>query len=109
MTTFQKFIHDWRLRNMQTVLTLPTIHLNGTSADDLLEQQCNAASAIREAITAVANAGPNGRDYYPQGPQAFTLATEQHRARLQKLQDVLTELEQLAEYIADEQMKRERR
>lgn len=94
---------------MQTVLTLPTIHLNGTSADDLLEQQCNAASAIREAITAVANAGPNGRDYYPQGPQVLAVAMQQHCARLQKLQDVLTELEQIAEYVADQQTRREKR
>lgn len=91
------------------MITFPTIHLNGTSADDLLEQQCNAMSAIRDAITAVSNAGPNGRDYYPQGLQALQQATEQFRARLQKLQDVLTEIEQIAEHIANEQIARSSR
>jgi hypothetical protein len=79
----------------------PTIHLNGTSGGDLLEQQGAAAAAIRHAIEVLADAGPNARDYYPQGEAAYTAARAEHVARLQQLRSVETEVERLAETIAE--------
>jgi hypothetical protein len=43
---------------------------------------------------------PNGRDYYPQGPRALERATEEHLARLARLDDVKKEIDELARGIA---------
>ncbi len=59
-------------------MLLPSIHLNGTSAEQLLEQACEAGNAVRAAIVALEAAGPNARDYYPQGDDAFTRARAEH-------------------------------
>jgi len=78
----------------------PTIHLNGTSEESLLDGVCEAGKAVRQAIDALYACAPNGRDYYPQGANAFALATEEHRSRIARLTSVLDELQALAEGIA---------
>jgi hypothetical protein len=80
-------------------MVYPTIHLNGTSKDRLLEDIEKAYAAINDAQQALRNAAPNGRDYYPQGPDVICTALNEHLARQQKLQDVLLELQDLAEHI----------
>lgn len=80
---------------------VPTIHSNGTSREQLLDQVCQAHFAVIKAVEALERAAPNGRDYYPQGNSALKLATEAHHARVVKLVDVLVELARLAEEIAD--------
>ena len=45
-------------------MTLPTIHLNGTSAQELTEGYSNARLAMERAITALAKVEFNARDYY---------------------------------------------
>lgn len=82
-------------------LTIPTVHLNGTSKGDLLEAIEQAHDAVRAAQEKLAETAPNGRDYYPQGAYAFESAVREHSARMQKLVDVNTELQQLAEAVAD--------
>jgi len=74
----------------------PTIHLNGTPKERLLEQIENAYGKLGEAIKALANAAPNGRDYYPQGSDAIYRAQDEHSARMKKLLEVRKELEDLA-------------
>ena len=81
-------------------LTLPTIHLNGTSRERLIEQYTAAADAINDAYHALMAAAPNGRDYYPQGPQAMEAATREHIDRLSRLDAIHFELVELAEAIA---------
>ena len=79
-------------------MTLPIVHMNGTSARDLTEGYAEAARAVSEAMEAMAkNASPNGRDYYcsPQG-NAIDCAIAEHRARMVKLNEVKTELNALA-------------
>ena len=76
----------------------PTIHINGTSGNVLSEQYATAARAVNEAINALGEAAPNGRDYYPQGPGAITEATAEHKARLTKLRTVHAELLELWDY-----------
>lgn len=82
-------------------MMVPTIHLNGTRKDDLIEALHNAILAVNTAIERVAETAPNGRDYYPQGPAAITAAQNEHVARLRRLGDVGTELEELAAAIYD--------
>lgn len=82
-------------------MTLPTIHLNGTSAQSLLDQQTDAGHAVYKAMEALGNAAPNARDYYVQGDGAFQRAAAEHTARMEKLRSVYDDLQKLAEHIAD--------
>lgn len=81
----------------------PTIHLNGTSRQRLLDDLTAAADAMREAHRAVCNASPNARDYYPQGSDAFGAADDEHRARLARLESVLAELNELTVHVYEAQ------
>lgn len=80
---------------------LPTIHLNGTSREALYESACDALGALRTAIKAVEATAPNGRDYYPQGDRAILRANYEHAERVRRLREIVTELETIAEHIAD--------
>ena len=71
----------------------PTVHLNGTSQDELLKQLADAVNAIRSAETALAEATPHGRDYYIQPGQAWDAAILDHNRRQHALDDVREELE----------------
>jgi len=81
-------------------LSVPTVHLNGTSREELVTQLTEASNAVRDAITAVQKASPNGRDYYPQGSGATQEALRQHANRLHNLTAVQRELVEIAEAIA---------
>ena len=79
----------------------PTIHLNGTAKQDLLEERYEAIRACAALREALAKAAPNARDYYPQGPHAHRLASVVWGARLGevgKLEKLLTdEVEEIIE------------
>lgn len=90
-------------------MKFPTIHLNGTSADSLLEGWNEAYIEISEALRKLALVAPNGRDYYVQEPGALQVAQDEHFARMQKLQDVLKDLEALSENVLSQQAARARR
>lgn len=79
-----------------TNLAVPTIHMNGTPKAMLIEPICDAIDALHNAGSMLAKASPNARDYYLQGPEAFTLAANQHTERMNKLRQVIGELEQIA-------------
>ena len=51
---------------------------------------------------ALAQASPNGRDYYVQGPDATSAAIRQHNLRMNALRNVMQELQEIAEAV-DEQ------
>lgn len=77
----------------------PTIHINGTSKSDLVADLRDSHYAVRAAIRILSEAGPHGRDYYPQGPDAINRAIEEHRSRLSRMESVLKELEDIAAHI----------
>ena len=81
-------------------LAIPTVHMNGTSREALVEGLCEAVHALHEAGRKLAAAAPNGRDYYVQGSAATGVAMDQHEARMNKLREIITELETIAEAIA---------
>ena len=85
-------------------MMLPTIHMNGTSARALRWGYCEAISAIQAALDALASAAPNGRDYYPQGPDACAQADAEHDARKHALIKVMNELQVLAEHADNPQV-----
>ena len=80
-------------------LTVPTVHLNGTSRDTLLEGYIAALDALRLAREALQAAAPNARDYYVQAGDTFCLAQNQHFVRLARLRETLDELITLAEHV----------
>jgi hypothetical protein len=79
-----------------TDLMKPTVHLNGTSKERLLEDYCDAIDALHNAGKALAKTCPNGRDYYPQGNGAINTAMNEHEERMRKLRVVIRELETIA-------------
>jgi hypothetical protein len=74
----------------------PSIHLNGTSRDDLFDGYMVAMAAVEAAIDALVRCAPHGRDYYPQGDDAWKQAYAEHDARLRALNSVSRELTELA-------------
>jgi hypothetical protein len=76
-------------------MTVPTVHLNGTSKRELINQLCEASNALNDAYEKLKRAAPNGRDYYPQGPSALTAATDEHMDRLRRVDAVKYEIDQL--------------
>lgn len=81
-------------------MMIPTIHLNGTSRDNLIDGICEIDNALRKALAAMESNGPNARDYYPQGPKAFTKARAEHAARCAKVQALREEYEQMLNAVA---------
>lgn len=77
------------------LLTIPTIHLNGTSKERLIDGFCEVSDKINIAYEMLKQTAPNGRDYYPQGPSAFAEAEKEHLARLAKLDEVKKEIDVL--------------
>lgn len=79
----------------------PSIHLNGTSVQELKFNHELALRGIRQALDLMVKCDPHARDYYPQGPAAFPQAQKEYVIRLQKLMSVRNELEELYEYLCD--------
>ena len=70
----------------------PTVHLNGTGAEELLRQLREAAESVSTAIDKVKAAAPHPRDYYVQSGEAGLIATREHIERLRRLEEVHDEL-----------------
>lgn len=84
-------------------LAIPTVHLNGTSAADLLNQLKEAFTAVRQATEKVQQSAPHMRDYYVQADdRAYALAHEQHVQRLKALEAVASDLEAIAIGVQDQ-------
>lgn len=73
-------------------LTMPLVHLNGTSKAELIGQYMEAHTAMIRALRVLQSAAPNGRDYYPLGDGAWLQARAEHDARVQKIIDVDEEI-----------------
>jgi pantothenate synthetase len=78
-------------------MMMPTIHLNGTSREELIEQHVAAVAALNRALEAMARAAPHGRDYYPQGAGAIQQAIQEHNDRVARVSLVFAELTEIAE------------
>mgnify|MGYP006995652839 CR=1 FL=1 len=80
-------------------IMLPTIHLNGTGPRTLYVDYSAARLAVIDSIRRLEKMEFNSRDYFMHGMDAWKLAQEQHRARLNQLQSVADELGQIAEHV----------
>lgn len=79
-------------------IALPTIHLNGTGARNLLAQYLAAAKALREASEALRAAAPHARDYYPQGDDAYWVARHEHDERVAAVSRVADDIDRLVQH-----------
>ena len=84
--------------------TVPTIHLNGTSGERLLDDQIEIGKHLNNAIAALYANGPNARDYYIEGN--FATANAEHLDRLKRLQTVYREIEEIVNALQDQIDKR---
>ncbi len=87
-------------------LTIPTVHLNGTSFAGLYDPVVRAGEEISGAIGTLAECAPHGRDYYLQGEGAYAKARDEHLSRIARLQSVLDELKVLARQVQKQQSQR---
>jgi len=79
----------------------PTVHLNGTSREMLQEGYRVAYSAVTKAIATIQQIEFNPRDYYVQGPEAWSQAVEEMTARIAALQKVRDELDEILESLEE--------
>lgn len=84
-------------------LAVPSIHLNGTGKDELVRQLSEAHQRLQKAREALALTAPHMRDYYVQlaADHNYRRARNQHEARLQKIDDVMTDLLDLGIFIQE--------
>jgi hypothetical protein len=80
-------------------MMIPSVHLNGTSKEELIRQLIDASEALLTATAVLSAAAPNPRDYYPQGPDAALLAAGEHATRVMTLYRMRDELQAIAEKI----------
>lgn len=78
---------------------VPTVHSNGTSAQELYGQLRVAVAALREAQTLLEQAAPNGRDYYLQGDFALPSAMHSHETRWTQLDVMIKALEEQRDHV----------
>jgi len=87
---------------MEDIKTItPTINLNGTSREALLEQKTDLLHALREAQAALRRATPNGRDYQLADPSWFERALERHTRQCRVLAKLVEEVMDEAEAILE--------
>lgn len=80
-------------------MILPTVNLNGTSRTALVEQNFEAAQALREALDKVMEAAPHGRDYQI-GPANYSQAADQFQNMVAELNGLIDHFQTMAEEIA---------
>jgi len=73
-------------------MMIPTVHLNGTSKQNMLEELEVAHGAVNTAIDALRQVTVHGRDYYVQGEHAYLQARHEMDARLAALVAVQDDL-----------------
>lgn len=83
------------------MIPVPTIHLNGSSQESLLEDATSTANAIGNSIQKMIEGWPNARDYYTQGPEAYGMAVAWWQERMNTLRQIRGEFEQVAEAISN--------
>ena len=72
-------------------MIVPTLNLNGSSADDLINPRLAAMGHLMDAIEALRQAAPNGRDY-PGDHEGLQLARDLHFSRLEDIKSLREEL-----------------
>ena len=70
------------------IMTLPTIHLNGTGKETLIEEIDQVYASMSKLMGDFADVTCHPRDYYPQGEDAYPAARQQRQEMFDKLVEV---------------------
>lgn len=84
-----------------TDFTLPTVHLNGTSREMLRTDYRNAYEKLHEFREAFASIEFNARDYYVQGPAAYSQARTERDREFQRIDALMSYLEAHLSHISN--------
>jgi hypothetical protein len=87
--------------------TFPTVNLNGTNAQALVDQLTNALEEVDDLKWALVKAAPHGRDY-PGGREDWLEADNAHRNRLLMVEQIKTELTEIALNVINQRDEREK-
>jgi hypothetical protein len=77
-------------------LVTPTVHLNGTTGQHLLDQQLDVIHALENVLTVMSQACPNARDFYPQGEGVALEARGAYNERRKVITNMIAEYETIA-------------
>jgi hypothetical protein len=69
----------------------------------------SALRSLQDAVEALQNAAPDGRDFYVQESNAYSQARLEHEKRLHRLADCIHEINEIVEAINDQLDAREDR
>lgn len=83
-------------------IVAPTVNINGTSRLSLLGDYLDAMASIRATLTSLAKITPHGRDYQTVPHEAYTVAREQHFARVAAIEKVYDEITSIAMAVHDQ-------
>jgi hypothetical protein len=90
------------VRRPDVNIEAPTVHLNGTSKDSLIEPLDASYFLLDEAVKMMKQSAPNGRDYYVKEVDSLSRAMDQHLSRMKRVDDVMKEIEELIGMIHDQ-------
>lgn len=82
-------------------MTLPTIHSNGTSLDTLIDGYDAIDLALYDLFKKWQAVEFNARDYYPQGPDAYTKAREERQQQSAKVQEFRAYIDGIRQHLYD--------
>ena len=71
-----------------TPLVTPTVHMNGTGFSDLWDGYTAIDADLHKLADSFSKVEFNARDYYVQGPEAYTSARDTRYSMAQKLRDI---------------------
>lgn len=80
-------------------MTKPTIHMNGSGKQHLKEKYLAALEALNNAVHALNEVYPHGRDYYVQGELAIYTAVREHDDRIAAVKKVRDDMESIVTHI----------
>ncbi len=83
-------------------LVIPTLNLNGTAKKSLIDDYLACLDALRAAQAALERTSPHPRDYQTVTTGTWQRAAQQHRARYRALQEVMDEINTIAERVFDQ-------
>jgi hypothetical protein len=81
---------------------LPIVNMNGTTKESLIEARSNAMIAIQDAMRALSECSPNGRDYQTAPKGEFEKARDIYTARFAALDRMANEIQDEAISISDQ-------
>jgi hypothetical protein len=91
--------HDEKGVFDMTTTVLPSVNLNGTSRNELIEQNLQALRSLRTAAEMIRFAAPNGRDY--PDPEVYKAARAAFDANIASIRCMIAGYERTLEHLVD--------